>query len=313
MIMIWNAITRVWRSLSPPAMPSVDKLTLLHKDQMRHLKVCAVTVCTKGILFTPYHNVSRNDAWIKLIRRDGTIETILKSNAETYGTPDKVGDWWIFPHEEINARIKKVHDRTCEVATSHIQPAQYATRCLASVIGVNGRNDKPFLWDAVRNRRIHTFDAEGIISGIARIGGDWVAAIMDGGKPGLYSTRGWRIAGRFPEVVNFGGELIAFEKSGAVEAYGVDGRLKRRIGTTGTKPQRARLRGGLVFFTTANWDGIWVTDGKRLKLLHEWRDGDRQANDGSLFNTSIAFDGKDIIFARSIDSNGIEIWRVTLK
>lgn len=308
-------LKRLFYSVTSPSLPDVAGVELLLRDPDRNLKVSSLTAAKCGILFCPYHNISRHDAWIKCLDKSGRVRTVYYSNrVETFGTPDLVDGGWVYPVEEPNGRVRIVSDANGNSADGPRQPEQYATRCVAGVIGVNGRGEKPFLWDALKNRRLHTFDAEGIISGLARIGGYWVAAIMDGGKPGLYSTRGWRIVGKFPEVVNLNGELIAFEKSGAVEVYGADGWRKRQIGSTGMKPQRARVRGGLVFFTTANWDGLWVTDGKRLKLLYEWRDGDRHVNDGSLFNTSLDFlDAKTLAVARSVDGKGYEIWKVRIK
>jgi hypothetical protein len=58
---------------------------------------------------------------------------------------------------------------------------------------------------------------------------------------------------------------------------------------------------------------VWVTDGQKIKLLTEWKDGDKAVNDGSLFNTSLDFDNDDLIVARSVDKQGYEIWRVKLK
>ena len=307
-------IKRIFGSLAPTRWPEVAAKKLLHKDATPHLKVSSVAVAKCGILFAPYHNISRHNAWIKRLGRDGLVTTPVSSDrVETFGTPDLVGDAWLYPVEEPNGRVRLIHDTHGTPADGPRQPVQYATRCVEGVIGCNGRGEKPFLWDSTKDRRLHTFDAEGIISGLARVGGDWVAAIMDGGKPGLFSTRGWRIAGKYVDVVNLNGELIAFEKSGAVEVYSADGRRLRVIGNTGNKAQRARLRGGLVYWSTANWDQVWVTDGKKMRLLAEWKDGDKAVNDGSLFNTSIAFDGDDLIFARSIDKAGYEVWRVKFK
>lgn len=310
-------LKRIFYSLTPTAWPEVKSRELLHADRNADLKVCALAVAECGILFTPYHNITRHNAWIKRIGRDGLVTTPVTSDrVETFGTPDRVGDAWMFPVEEPDGRVRLISDKHGTPADGPRQPAQYATRCVGGVIGCNGGGNKPFLWDAAKNKRLHTFDvADGIISGIARVGSDWVIAIMDGDKPGLFSTRGWRVAGKYVEVANLNGELIAFEKSGAVEVFGADGKRRRVIGSTGNKAQRARVRGGLLYWSTANWDQLWVTDGRKMKLLTEWKEGDKgdSTTSGSLFNTSLDFDGNDIVVARSVDRRGYEIWRVKLK
>lgn len=310
---ILDFIKRLFARATPTRWPKVTGKRMLFADKSRELKVCAVAVARSGILFTPYHNISRHDAWIKRLGRDGLVTTPVSSNTtETFGTPDRVGDAWMFPVEDPAGRVRFIHDTHGTPADGPRQPVQYATRCVAGVIGCNARGERPFLWDAARNKRLHTFDAEGIISGITRTGRHWVVAIMDGDKPGLLSTRGWRIAGKYVDVVNLNGELVAFEKSGAVEVFSGAGKRLRVVGSTGNKAQRARLRGGLVYWTTANWDQVWVTDGRKIKLLAEWKDGDTAVNDGSLFNTSLDFDGGDLIVARSVDKRGYEIWRLKL-
>lgn len=288
-------------------------MRLLVKDRNANLKVCALAVARCGILYTPYHNYSRHDAWIKRLGRDDLNTTPVSSDrAETFGTPDLVDGKWMFPVEDPDGQVMFIDNKTGLPSRGPKQPVQYATRCVAGVIGCNARGERPFLWDARENKRVRTFDAEGIISGITRSGSEWVIAIMDGGKPGLFSTRGWRIAGKYVDVVNLNGELVAFEKSGAVEVFSGSGKRLRVVGNTGNKAQRARLRKGLVYWITANWDQVWVTDGQKIKLLTEWKDGDTAVNDRTLFNTSLDFDGDDLIVARSVDKRGYEIWRLRL-
>lgn len=157
---------------------------------------------------------------------------------------------------------------------------------------------------------------DGIVSGIAKLGGYWILAIMDGANPGIASTKGWKIAGQFQEVAVAKDTIYGFAKNGEVYLLDKDnGKVKKTVARTGSKAQRARVKDGLVYWATADYDSLWCSNGKDSKKLYEWTDGDKPTGttSGSLFNTSLTFDGSNIIVARSVTNRGYEVWKVEVK
>ena len=139
---------------------------------------------------------------------------------------------------------------------------------------------------------------------------------MDGANPGIASSKGWIISGQFPEVSVFNDKIYAFSKDGDVFSLNKDnGKIEKTVVKTGSKAQRARVKDGLIYWTTADYDQLWVSNGKDSRKLYEWTDGDKPTGttSGSLFNTSLTFDGSSVIVVRSVTNRGYEIWKVELR
>lgn len=317
---IWKWIQRWFGKLWAEKLPKLKRIETVFRDSNSNMKVCSVACSSGGVLFTPYHNFTRRDSWI--FRWDGNKADVLASFAagkdarETVGTPDRVGDWWIYPSESHGGRVIGVHDRTGHTRTYMVQPAAYSTRCVEGVIAFSYKSEhKVQLWDILETRKLHEWPLDqvaGIVSGIVQDGSHWIISIMAGDKPCIASTRGWRIAGKYVDIIELNGELLCFAKSGEVEVRGLsNGKKLRTICDTDNKPQRARRSGGLVYWVTSNWDQLWVTNGDDVRLLAEWKDGDKPENDGSLFGCSLDVqDDNTLYVARSINGRGYELMKV---
>lgn len=223
----------------------------------------------------------------------------------------------IIGYLQWNQRTKnlyKINDKSGAISRGYKVPAEYTTRCVDGFIAYD---DPVRIYDPSGNP-IYTFNSsnvKGIPSGLTKLDDYWIISIMDGAKPCIASTKGWVLLGQYPEVIALNGQLYGFAKSGAVQIINPnDGKIEKTIGNTYTKPQRARIKNNLIYWSTANWDQLWVTNGKDMKRLHEWKDGDSGdgTNSGSLFDTTITINGSNVIFGRSVKNKGFEIYSVKI-
>lgn len=293
------------------SLPIVKSTTRLFVNTKKNIKVNSIQKASCGLLVSTYDNDSRKNSWIVLIQA-GVSKTIFSSPNETIGTPALVDGWWVFPAESKKLEpLVLINDKTAEIKRGIKPLAEYATVCLDGFIPYAN----PVRLCDPSGKVINSFqDFNGIVSGIAKKNENWILAIMDGSSPGIASTKGWKIAGQYPEVAVMNGSVIGFAKNGEVHLLNENGKIEKTITKTGSKAQRARVKDGLVFWTTADYDQLWVSNGNDSKMLHQWKDGDKPdgTSSGSLFNTSLTFDGKAVIVARSVTKNGYEIWKVEL-
>ena len=307
----------LFNSIFPAKIPSLRDMSKICEDGNKVLKLSAVQKISAGILAMIYHNESRSDSWIKLIANNGSISTIKQSKNETYGTPDIKNGEWIVPAESKKLEnIVKINDKSGGVSSGYKAIAEYATRCVDGFIAYGN----PVRIADSNGKVIYTFAQDkfdGIVSGMAKIGDQWILSIMDGSAPGVASTKGWVLRGQYPDVAVMSGKIYAFAKNGDVVILNEKtGKIEKKIGNTGSKAQRARVKDNkLIFWSTADYDQLWATNGKEMKKIQEWKDGDKPTGttSGSLFNTSLTFDGEDIIFGRSVSNAGYKIYRVKLK
>lgn len=292
-------------------LPEFKQATRIYSDGNKVLKVNSVQHATCGYLVCTYNNSTRENSWIGLLSRGYRI--IHTSPNETMGTPALVDGWWVFPAESKRREaLVHVNDKTGEVRRGIKALDEYATVC-----GEGGYIPyaNPVRLCDPTGKVVRTWDNfNGIVSGIAKRGKEWVLAIMDGSAPGL-AGNDWKVSGAYPETAVLGDKLLGFTKGGDVQLIS-KGRIEKTIARTGAKAQRARVAGRLAFWTTANPDQLWVTNGRTSKMLHQWPEGDKPdgTSSGSLFNTSLTVvDARTVVVARSVDNRGIELWKVDLK
>lgn len=293
--------------------PKVKDVQIHFQDAKKNIKVNSIQKASCGLLVCTYDNDSRKNSWIVLLN-GGTARVLISSPNETIGTPSLVDGWWVFPSESKRLEpLILVNDKTAEIKRGIKPLAEYAAVCLDGYIPYANpvRLCNP---SGAVVRDFQNFN--GIVSGMAKRGGDWILSIMDGSSPGIVSTKGWKVAGQYPEVAVMNDAILGFAKSGEVHQLNKDnGKIEKTIARTGSKAQRARVKDGLVYWTTADYDQLWVSNGKDSKMLHQWTDGDQPTGtaSGSLFNTSLTFDGKNIVVARSVANKGYQVWTVALK
>ena len=296
------------------SIPKVKSATRIFQDTKKNIKVNSIQKASCGLLVCTYDNDSRRNSWIVLLAGRDT-RVIFSSSNETIGTPDLVDGWWIFPSEsKKHEPLILVNDKTAEIKRGIKPLAEYATVCLDGYIPYDAKPVKLCDPSGAVVKEFPGFN--GIVSGIAKRGGDWILSIMDGANPGIASSKGWMISGQFPEVAVLNDKILGFAKNGEVYLLNKDnGKVEKTIAKTGSKAQRARVKDGLVYWTTADYDQLLVSNGKDSKKLQEWTDGDKPTGttSGSLFNTSLTFDGNSVIVARSITNRGYEVWKVELK
>ena len=229
------------------------------------------------------------------------------------GTPFLLDGRWIYPAESKKREAMLTVDDKTGATGRWIKPlAEYAT------VGIDGYI--PYA-DPVRlvdpsGAVVQTWPRDqfnGIVSGLARVGDEWILSVMDGSAPGIASSKGWVLRGQYPEVAVVGGRIVGFAKDGSVHVV-KDGKVDRVVGTTSRKAQRAVVSGKLVFWTTADPDELWVSNLSDMKKLAEWPAGDASngTSSGSLFNTGLDLDGDGIVVIRSIANGGVELRRVPL-
>lgn len=295
------------------SLPSVKNVQIMFQDTKKNIKVNSIQKASCGLLVCTYDNDSRKNSWIVLLKGRDT-RVIHSSPNETIGTPDLVDGWWVFPSESKKLEpLILVNDKTAEVKKGIKPLAEYATVCLDGYIPYAN----PVRLCDPSGTVIKDFqNFNGIVSGIAKRGGDWILSIMDGSAPGIASTKGWKTAGEYPEVAVLDDTILGFTKHGDVHRLNKDnGKVEKIVVMTERKAQRARIKNRLVYWVTADYDSLWCYNGKDSKKLHEWTDGDKPTGttSGSLFNTSLTFDGDDIIVARSVTNKGYEVYKVELK
>lgn len=292
------------------SLPSVKSVVQLFANYQKNIKVNSIQNASCGLLVCTYDNDSRKNSWIVLIH-NGFAKTIFSSSNETIGTPALVDGWWIFPAESKKLEpLVLINDKTAETKRGIKPLAEYATVCLDGYIPYAN----PVCLCNPLGEVVESFqNLDGIVSGIARMNDEWILSVMDGSNPGIASTKGWKVSGKYPEVVILNGNIIGFEKNGEVHLLD-GGKIQKTIVKTGNKAQRARVKNGLVFWTTADYDQLWVSNDNDSKMLYQWPAGDKPdgVSSGSLFNTSLTFDGEDVVVARSVTNNGYEVWRIQL-
>lgn len=311
---VWEAIQALLAQAPTPAgpvtaLPSVQDVQMLYKDTTSWRKVSSIQKASCGLLIATYHNITRAGSWLGLLKPD--YETLYASSDETLGTPALVAGWWVYPGEFANdRRLIKVNDLTGEVQKGATALADYSTMNVDGYIAYS----KPVRLCAPDGRVVYApTNFDGFVAGLARRGTEWLLASMDGAKTGIASSTGWVLRGLYPEVAVLNNTILGFAKNGEVHEV-ANGKVVKVLHKTGNKANRARVKGGLVYWTTADYDQLWVSNGQTAKMLYSWTDGDKQdgVNSGSGFNTSLTFDGTDVIVARSVTNRGVEVWRVRL-
>ena len=296
------------------SLPKVKSAFRMFVDTNKKIKANSIQKASCGLLVSTYDNDSRHNSWIVLVSGRDT-RVIFSSQNETIGTPDLVDGWWVFPSESKKLEpLVLVNDKTAEIKRGVKPIAEYATVCLEGYIPYDAKPVKLCDRSGAIVKEFPGFN--GIVSGISKRNKDWIMAIMDGANPGIASSKGWIISGQFPEVSVFNDKIYAFSKDGDVFSLNKDnGKIEKTVVKTGSKAQRARVKDGLIYWTTADYDQLWVSNGKDSRKLYEWTDGDKPTGttSGSLFNTSLTFDGSSVIVVRSVTNRGYEIWKVELR
>jgi len=292
--------------------PSSIDLELVAQVSRKNWKVSSVHALNDGaILLAVYDNASRKDAWLYVIKNDGSTAQILKTSAETYGYGDRVDDWIYVPAEHKNGHIVRVNvnSHSAEVLTL-TQPQEYASRQIEGVAAYipRGNSKSNILFDMTNGQVLPiSFNGlDGIVTGIVKKDDEWILVGLD---TKVQSSSGWQIQHPCTEAIELLGDVLIFARNGKV--YKLDGdELGDEIADTGSKPRRAVKIGRLVYWVTGYPDQIWVTNGKKSRKLHDFENTaiDPDKN-GSGFNISISVDEDELIIARSKDDNGYEVFR----
>lgn len=292
-------------------LPTVKATTRIYVDTTNWRKTSSIQKASCGLLLCTYHNISRKDSWVGLIGNDGTYKVIKTTGNETIGTPSLGDGWWTYAAESGAGKpLIKVKDSTGEVGQGIPALATYATMCVDGHIAYSN----PVRLVDPTGKIIHTWDNfSGFVAGLARRGDEWLIASMDGSNTGVASSKGWKLDGAYPEVAVLNDKIIGFAKNGDVNEI-ANGKVQKTLVKTGRKANRARVVGGLVYWTTADYDQLWVGNGKEFKMLGEWRDGDKDngTTSGSGFNTSLTVEGNVVYVSRSVTDRGVEVWKVEL-
>lgn len=168
-------------------LPEFKQATRIYSDGNKVLKVNSVQHATCGYLVCTYNNSTRENSWIGLLSRGYRI--IHTSPNETMGTPALVDGWWVFPAESKRREaLVHVNDKTGEVRRGIKALDEYAAVC-----GEGGYIPyaNPVRLCDPTGKVVRTWDNfNGIVSGIAKRGKEWVLAIMDGSAPGLVAVLG---------------------------------------------------------------------------------------------------------------------------
>lgn len=292
------------------ALPETKRVECLYTDGTTWRKASSIQKASCGLLLCTYHNITRSDSWIGLINNG--YKVLISTQNETIGTPALVDGWWTFAFESgKKEQLIKVNDVTGEVSRGIKALDEYATMCVDGYIAYSS----PVRLVDPAGKVVHTWtNFSGFVAGLARMGDEWLVASMDGNNVGIASTKGWKLNGEYPEVAVLNGKILGFAKNGEVHEI-ANGKVVKVLFKTGSKANRARVKDGLVYWTTADYDQLWVTNGRDFKRLAEWTEGDKPngTTSGSGFNTSLTFDGNDVVVARSVTNRGVEVWRVILK
>lgn len=298
---------------TPSTLPSIKDNVRIYTNTTADHKISAVQQTKAGILVMSYHNKTRKNSWVSLLKSDGTLKTLHSSSNETYGTPGLYEGYWMIPAEtDKKDPILKVSNTDASIDYGYKAIAEYATRCVDGYIAYGS----PVRLCDPSGKIIHQFDESkfnGIVSGMARRGSEWILSIMDGSAPGIASTKGWVMPGAYPEVAVLNNQILAFAKNGKVIVV-ENGNTVKTIGNSGSKAQRACVYDNFCFWSTADYDQLWVTDGSKIKLLTEYKSGDSSngTTSGSLFNTSISIQNNTIVYGRSVTNKGYEIYRMVI-
>ena len=291
-------------------LPKVKSQMKIYSDTRKVLKVNSIQKASCGLLICTYNNDTRCDSWVSLL--NDRFSVIIATRNETMGTPSKVGNQWIFPMEsKKKEQLFLVNDKTAEVTRGVKALDEYAT---ISIDGYIPYANPVRICDTTGKIVNAINGVNGIVSGMIKNKDEIIVSIMDGSAPGIASTKGWSLSGSYPDVCMLDNKIYGFSRYGEVHEI-EKGKIKKTIVNTKAKAQRTRIHNNLIFWTTANPDELWVSNGKDCKRLCSFPDGDKPngTSSGSLFNTSVTFDGNNVIVARSVDNLGYEVWKITLE
>lgn len=307
--------TWLWNMIFPAKIPSGVIVDLWVGERKTNWKVSSIHALDKGYaLLACYDNSTRNDSWLLLIDSNGRATVKLKTEAETFGYGDRIGDWIYIPSEDKDGRIVRVNVKTLNIEQLPFkQPFQYGARQvdgMCSYIARGSRNNTLYDMTTGKLTNITFSHSDDIISGMCKRDDEWIVCGLSGG---IQSSKGWYIQDGCPEIINLNGSILAFLRNGDVRI--LDGnKLGSKIASTGCKPCRAVKVGRLVYWITWNTDQLWVTNGKKSKKLYDFGNPriDPMSN-GSLFGTSISESNGNIIVARSRGTNGYDVYRIKVK
>jgi hypothetical protein len=303
-------LRRIYRILWP-VLPS-GKPWLVYEQARNNWKASSIHALNGALLLAAYDNKSRTDSW--LLKLVGTVATqIHKSGAETYGYGDPYFGRIYLPAEDKDAPAMSVGIASHDVKPGARQPAEYGARqtegyCCYIPRGSGKWNE---LWRVpdMTFTGIRFLQIGGIVSGLVRVDNDWIACCID---RGIQSSKGWHNGTHCTELAVINGTVLAFLRNGDVRHLNPKtGVLGKTIAKTGTKPMRAVLHEGLLYWITMGADEVWVTNGNRSKRVAQLGGKpDNPSANGSLFGTSICTTGDRIYTIRSMNNNGIQVHEI---
>jgi len=296
-------------------LPASASAQTISAQSRKHLAVCTVHSLAYGqLLLGTYDNDTRSNCWLDEVRPDGSLRNIMTSESETFGYGEAFGDLLYIPMETRSEPAIAVNRRAELVRLPFAPPAEYCARIVKGegcfIRRGNGHHNIMFSYVLGQPTGVAFPALNGMVSGLVKrdATGEWIAASID---KGIQSSLGWHIDAGCPEVIERNGEVLAFLRNGDVHT--LDGaNLGRKIVSTGMKPMRAVLAGGLVYWVTYRKTQLWVTDGRTANMLIDFGDDyvDPMAS-GTLFGASITPYQDGLAIAMSVnDKNGYEIHHV---
>ena len=191
------------------------------------------------------------------------------------------------------------------------QPDQYATVSIGRVIPTVARGGRVRLWDGATGRDLYQCrNLSAIVLDVLQDGDQWIMAGWDGDKPGVESTAGWYVPGKFGAIGIVAGRLWAIDTRGDIYDITHGQQAAKPTASVGANPFRARVRDGIMWIVTDDPHRLAAFNGREARVMvdHGMKD-----TIGSMFGGSFDFAGPDSLVWLHVtkgDWNGFKGYRV---
>ncbi len=258
-----------------------------------NFKICSLAVSKDGLLIGTYHYKTRQNTKVYLNNKQ-----IYYGNEETLGTPICKDDIWYYCVEKGSNILKYQNGSISKTIRS---PDDYATRGIVW-------NDIPYviyagnygycMYDATNGQKGFCFKTvHGIPTGLIKDNNNklWTCGI-DGPNPGIENEDGDFIACQVYDLAYYNNKIYVGGKDGKL--YYIKNNELVEFYNTGYKVSRLLVFDGLLWFTTMDYDKLYVTNGVETKLVKEFID-EATSSGGAIFGCVLACDTNNIYWGRT--------------
>lgn len=307
----------------PGELPGAVSFEAVFSVDKRDLSVSGMRVLdNEDLLIFSYDRKTRDNTYVYRIPKSGSPFIELEADAETWNAvvddlpnDKRIGDWSYIVAEDKGGKLRRVNVKAGKIETMDWrQPHEYSATTTDGYACYIPRGSGKYneLWNlhTRENTGIRFDKLIGIVTGLIKHDGKWVASVPD---KGIQREDGAWIPAPCYLLATVGNRAIAFLTNGDVYKLvndGSDFRLGDKIGSTGFKPTDYATDGQYVYWTTQHKAQYWVTNGDDMKMLADFG-GEAKPGDsyGSLFWSTCGLDLTHHYVAVTKQSGGFKLYR----